>query len=114
MKHAWVYGVLLSLAVLSSWQNAEALRCDHRVVSSGDMAAEVLMKCGAPTAQQQREEEIEVFEQVFFRGHRSLVARRIFVTIEEWIYNFGPHNLLYVLTFRNGRLTDIRTRGYGY
>ena len=114
MRYAWVYGVLLSLVVLGGWQSAEALRCEHRIVSSGDTAAEVLIKCGAPTAQQQREEEIEIFDRAFFRGQPTLISRRILITIEEWIYNFGPHELLYVLIFRNGRLTDIRTRGYGY
>jgi Protein of unknown function (DUF2845) len=114
MKTAWVCYALLTLVVLGSWQSAEALRCEHRLVSSGDTTADVLFKCGAPTVQQQSEEELEIFETIFLRHERVRVARRILVPIEEWIYNFGPHSLMYVLRFRNGRVVDIRTRGYGY
>ena len=114
MQKTWVCCAVLILLVLGSWQSAAALWCENRLVSSGDTAAEVLFKCGPPTVQQQRDEEIEVLAPVFFRSKQVLVTRRILVTVEEWIYNFGPHSLLYVLTLHNGRVTKIHTRGYGY
>jgi Protein of unknown function (DUF2845) len=114
MKHAWVYCGLIVLLLLGSWRSAAALRCEHRVVSSGDSPAEVLFKCGPPTVQRQRDEEIEVFDSVFINGRRVLVTRRMIVPVEVWTYNFGPHDLLYELIFRYDRVVHIRTRGYGY
>ena len=114
MQKARLVSALIVLVILGSLNNAAALRCENRIVSSGDTSSEVLSKCGAPTVQQTRQEEIEIFEPVFVGPEKVLVARRIPITVEEWTYNFGPHNLLYVLTFQNGRVVDIRTRGYGY
>jgi hypothetical protein len=100
--------------LLGSWQYAEALRCEHRLVSWGDSSAEVLFKCGSPTLQQQRDEEIEIFEPVFVEGKKLLVTRRVMIPVDVWTYNFGPNELIYVLTFRNDRVVNIRTRDYGY
>ncbi|MGE3536431.1 MAG: DUF2845 domain-containing protein [Candidatus Tectimicrobiota bacterium] len=36
------------------------------------------------------------------------------VLTEEWIYNFGPHSLLYRLHFADGVLRSITTLNYGY
>jgi len=41
-------------------------------------------------------------------------VRKVYVTIEEWTYNFGPSRFVRIFTFRNGSVTDIRTGGYGY
>lgn len=114
MHKAWIYCGLMVLMLFGSWQHAEALRCGHRLVSSGDAPTEVLSKCGPPTAQYQRDEEIEFFQSVFIRGREVLVARRITIPVEVWTYNFGPHELIYELIFRDNRITNIRTRGYGY
>jgi hypothetical protein len=84
------------------------------VVSSGNAPVEVLEKCGVPTLQQQRDEEIEVFKPVFINGKQVFVTHRITIPVEIWTYNFGPHELIYVLTFRDDRLVRIQTRGYGY
>jgi hypothetical protein len=35
------------------------------------------------------------------------------VRVEEWVYNFGPTQLMSSLIFENGRLVRIRTLGYG-
>jgi hypothetical protein len=114
MKKTWVYWDLIIFILLGIWQSAEALRCEHRLVSSGDSPVEVLEKCGPPTEQKLREEEIEIIEPFFVDGKKILVARRIIVPVEVWTYNFGPHELIYVLTFRKDRIVNIRTRGYGY
>jgi hypothetical protein len=113
MQQARVYGTFIALLVLGSWQYAEALRCEHQLVSWGDTPEEVLFKCGPPTVQQHRDETIEIFEPVFVEGKKILVARRLTIPVEVWTYNFGPHALIYVLTFRNDRVVDIRTRDYG-
>ncbi|SDM34899.1 Protein of unknown function [Geoalkalibacter ferrihydriticus] len=89
---------LLILAAAPAW----ALRCDGRLVNTGDHKIEVLAKCGEPVWQERWQDD--VFERRFF----DTLERRS-VVVEEWIYDFGPHRLLYLLRFRNGRLTDITT-----
>jgi hypothetical protein len=114
MKKAVGYWQCILLLVLTSWQSAEALRCQQRLVSSGDTPTEVLEKCGPPTEQRQRDEEIEVIEPHVIHGKKVLLSRRITIPVEVWTYNFGPHALIYVVTFRDDRVVRIQTRGYGY
>lgn len=35
-------------------------------------------------------------------------------TIEKWVYNFGPTQFIYYLTFANGRLRRIQASEYGF
>ena len=36
------------------------------------------------------------------------------VQIEVWTYNLGSTQFIRYLTFKNGKLVDIRSGGYGY
>lgn len=92
--------------------NAEAMRCGHQLVKVGDYKGEVLEKCGEPDS---------VEERTAIRGSRlrhpygSLEIDQFEeVTIEEWIYNFGPRKLQQYLEFENGQLKVIRDLGRGY
>lgn len=114
MKTVWLGCGILMLLVLGSAPYAEALRCSNRIVSTGDAPAEVLAKCGAPTTQQQREEVIQVYHPILIGGRETFITRLLTIPVEVWTYNFGPHELIYELIFRDNRVTDIRTRGYGY
>jgi hypothetical protein len=38
----------------------------------------------------------------------------VHVTIEEWIYNFGPTQFMRILRFENNKLIEIETGDYGY
>ena len=86
---------------------ALALRCGNRIVDVGDSKFDVLVRCGEPTAIEQRSEELTERE-----GAGRL--RSGIVATEEWIYNFGPTQFLNILTFRDERLVSIETRGYGF
>jgi hypothetical protein len=55
-----------------------------------------------------RQEELTEEDQ---RGGRQ---RNVITVTEEWLYNFGPNSLIYVLLFREDRLVKIETRGYGF
>ncbi|HEY5974410.1 MAG TPA: DUF2845 domain-containing protein [Geobacteraceae bacterium] len=35
-------------------------------------------------------------------------------TVEEWTYNFGPNEFMYLVRFVNGRVTKIQSRDRGY
>lgn len=85
----------------------EQHECSESIVSPGDLKTEVLAKCGEPTIKEVRQEAST--EKLDARGERVL-----YITIEEWTYNLGPNRFVRILTFRNGKLKDIRTGGYGY
>jgi hypothetical protein len=75
------------------------MRCGARLVSVEAVAAEVQALCGAPD----------------FRDRRVLPLRYGYdADTEVWYYNRGPSRLVRVLTFRDGRLTDVATDGYGF
>jgi hypothetical protein len=80
--------------------------CSDQIISVGDSATDVMAKCGKPAWLDKREEVIR--EQL-----DDNTARKVSVIVEEWTYNFGPNQFLRIFTFRNGRVTDIRTGGYG-
>ncbi len=81
-------------------------RCDERYSDIGATKAEVLLRCGEPSWKEERREEIlETID--------AATKRKVTITVEEWTYNFGPDKFVRVFQFRNNRLVDIRTGGYG-
>ncbi len=80
--------------------------CSEQIISIGDSKTDVLAKCGAPALKNSHVEE--------FKEKTDDTERSVFVTVEEWTYNLGPNRLTRILTFRNSKLTDIKTGGYGY
>lgn len=99
----WV--ALISAANLLTAGTALALRCGDNLVSLGDSQFEVLAKCGEPMQRTHFEET----------GGKSGDKDRhpIRKSIDEWTFNFGPHEFLYFLRFEDGRLSELRTGGYG-
>lgn len=93
---------LLLIGLFAFADAAWALRCGNRLVNTGDRQFEVLAKCGEPLWRERWEDD--VYERRFYDR-----LERQTVVVEEWIYDFGPNRLLYLLRFRNGRLTDIST-----
>ncbi len=80
--------------------------CSEQVVTIADTKSDVIAKCGEPPWKDTRQEELKE------RLDNGL-ERNLFVTVEEWTYNLGPNRFMRILTFRNGKLTDVRTGGYG-
>ncbi len=78
-----------------------------RIVVVGDLQNVVVMKWGDPVDRNSHQEELK--EKLEAGKYRST-----FVTVDEWTYNLGPNRFMRIVTFRNGRVTDIRTGGYGY
>jgi hypothetical protein len=81
--------------------------CSEQIVSVGDTKSDVIAKCGDPTWKDTRQEE---FKERLDNG----LERKVFVTIDEWTYNLGPNRFVRIITFRNGKLVDIKSGGYGY
>ncbi|NNC20252.1 DUF2845 domain-containing protein [Corallococcus exiguus] len=109
--------VLAGLA-LPSLVHASALRCDNKIVSEGASQLDALAKCGQPATKQSKTEYVTHKVKEGARGETRYGEASTEVTtsttVEEWTYNFGPHRLLQVAIFRDGRLVDVRSGSYGY
>ncbi len=113
---------LLALAALLCAPAAQAFRCNSFVIDEGMHKAEVLKKCGAPSARDSRTEKriIRVREGQFnttrpgtVQGQVVEQEREVLVSIEEWTYNFGPSQFMQLLIFEDGRLKAVQDLGYG-
>jgi hypothetical protein len=92
---------LLALLGLPALAEAGSLRCDDRVIRTGDLAWELERACGAP----------DVIEAL-----RWVVAPDggVFAVRELWVYNFGPRRLIREIDVENGRIIAIRSARPGY
>ncbi len=93
--------VCTALAWASPVRADDSLRCRSRIVAVEAIAPSVLAACGEPAYR-------DVWS--FYDDNFG----RYVGDTEVWYYNFGPNQLLRMLKFRNGRLTDIDTDGYGF
>jgi hypothetical protein len=101
---AW-FAVLCSVGM-----PAYAFRCGTRVITRGDHASKLLQFCGQPDSVDTRDAE----RSITTRLGRVIPGYREEVKIEEWVYNFGPSQLLRIVRLENDIVADIDTRGYGY
>jgi hypothetical protein len=85
----------------TSRQGLRPRDCSGARISVGDLKQDVLVRCGQPTAS-------EVHAEARERG-----ARTVYDTVEDWVYDLGPAIFVRTFTFRNGRLQQIQTGGYG-
>ena len=95
-----------------------ALRCGSALVSTGERKMEVLSKCGDPSNIDRRTEYL-----IIGAGPPGLIntppvgqVGQVYlpVEVEEWTYNFGPHQFMQLLRFENGVLKEIRNLDWGY
>lgn len=102
----WIFYFAL-LASTASINNAAAAGCDPQFISMGATTAAVRTACGEPDWREHWKE-----------GHRVNTAPgkhpRRSVSIEEWVYNFGPSTFIRIFRFEEGHLAEIKTGGYGF
>jgi hypothetical protein len=112
MKKAYMLPVSLVMFCLFA-TNVYGLRCGNDIVDVGDPKIEVLRKCGKPDIVDRWDEEQGLLGSTANRigEGRSI---RAFINVEQWTYNFGPTRFLYILTFKNGILTEIKTGNKGF
>lgn len=109
-------GVLALLLAVSA-QDGQAFRCGSGLVVEGDRTGKVLVECGPPTSK----EVLGSQGTGTSRTASGKKARKSTVTeyrersgkVEQWTYNCGDHDLVYVLTFEGGVLTREETQGHG-
>jgi hypothetical protein len=97
LKIGKIFMIILSVfiidtvpAILTALDDAGSLRCDRESIMTGDTDFQVKTACGKP-------------DSILIKGS----ARQV------WIYNFGPTEFVYYLTFVNGRLERIQVGEYG-
>jgi hypothetical protein len=84
--------------------------CEPASIRAGDSTYDLLSLCGEPVFRDLREEQIAVAE-----GDGRWVAGVSTVVLKEtWTYDFGPRALVRFVHVRDGRVTGVRTGGYGY
>jgi len=84
--------------------------CDPTGIRAGDSTYDLLSLCGEPVFRDLREEQITVAEGdgVWATGTSTVVVK------ETWTYDFGSRALVRYVLVRDGRVTGVRTGGYGY
>lgn len=98
--------IVLMMCLLPTLSYGDSFSCDGGIVSSGDAAVGLIMKCGQPEWKESRTEEI-------IDTSDKDVKRKTYITVEEWTYDFGPQQFLRIVTLRNGVIAGIRTGRYG-
>jgi len=71
--------MLFNSGSLFAAEEAASMMCDEGVVNIGDMDTDVQDACGYPASQ----------------------------GMNEWVYNFGPSQPVYTLTFKEGKVVRI-------
>jgi hypothetical protein len=77
------------------------------IIRVGQSRSHVVLTWGQPHFSDQHQ------RQKTWIGRRHTVVQRS-VTVDTWTYDFGPHRLLRVLTFEDGKLVAIRTGARGH
>jgi hypothetical protein len=118
---AWMTPVVtIAAVVLLAGDVAEAdqLSCQDRIVALGDPTSEVSWLCGPPDSVNTRVERRAVRRPVVvpcaIGRCVAYVDDSIEVTVDEWVYDFGPRRFVQFLLFEQGRLVNIHAGGYGH
>jgi hypothetical protein len=100
---------------------ADGMRCGTKLISDGDLMYQVRTLCGAPDAQSHRIETRFVrhwvstpcgnYNGTVRCGYEAAVS--VQVPIDEWVYDFGPHQFIRHVIFENEKLARVGTGGYG-
>jgi hypothetical protein len=84
--------------------------CEPAAIRTGDTTYDLLSLCGDPVFRDQREEQVAVAES----DGQVAVGSATTILKETWTYDFGPRAFVRYVQVRDGRVTGVRTGGYGY
>ncbi|MDD4356141.1 MAG: DUF2845 domain-containing protein [Smithellaceae bacterium] len=95
--------------------DVHAFRCGNEIVTAGDSEAVVLLRCGPPTYKKAVKTETRgTTGGGYYRGHYyGGQYSEETVVVEEWYYNCGENDFIYILTFKAGVLEKETSAGYG-
>ena len=110
--------LLTACALFWSGTAAQAMYCGTRLVREGQSKYTVLEMCGQPAYTDTHIEYRPVAGN--YGPLPPYPAQGVYpqpiilpVEIDEWVYNFGPTQLMPSLLFENGQVVKIRLLGYG-
>jgi hypothetical protein len=107
----------ISALISTSVAQADGMRCGTKLISDGDTAYQVQTRCGKPDQITQRTEKRTVSRWVEVPCSTgrcgTLIQDTIDVQVEEWLYDFGPQQLIRTVVFEAGHLIRVVTGGYG-
>ncbi len=99
--------VLASLLLIAFPAGADdsltSLRCNSGVISIGASKLELVSSCGQPSAKGTVDRRVS-----------SSTNRAEYVQIEEWTYNFGSSDFIYVMEIDGTKLIGIKRGGRGF
>jgi hypothetical protein len=98
--------VFLIVVLLLASPSAFAVRCGNRIVTDGTQDFQVRDRCGEPFW-------TDRYTNVDVIGAYGPLEQQRTVQFDVWYYNFGPHQLMRQLIFRDGVLLREDTLGYG-
>ena len=105
-----VFPLLLSVFVDFSpaLDQVDSMRCGSKLVMIEDSKVDVLSKCGEPAMKEKvvRNYSVKKSKCGSSTGNRSK-------TDDQWIYNLGPQDFIYTLTFEGVALKEIGRGGRG-
>src|SRR5437762_12930699 len=90
--------------------HADAISCGNQLVSSGDSMYDVRTRCGVPDMTLARVEYRTLYAQAAgpcfnINGQLrcgSAASQTVPISVEEWTYDFGPHQFVRTLVFEQG------------
>jgi hypothetical protein len=85
-----------------------AFHCGDGLVSIGDTKSRVLIECGKPT----HKEKVGA-KDIYYNDQRQKKRKKSSKTVEQWAYNCGENDFIYILTFEGGKLIKEETNGRG-
>jgi hypothetical protein len=83
--------------------NESFFRCGTDVIQLGDSNYRVLAKCGPPSTRE-----------YIGSNYRYAMPAGELRDVEQWIYNRGATDFVYLLMFQGGALIDISRGGRGF
>lgn len=102
------FSAALLLAIAAPAASADSLACPGGIVQTGDTKLDVLAKCGSPTLVEDQARERSAFDA--WNG----VARRVYLPVDVWTYDFGRNRFVQVFRIARGRVVAIERGSYGY
>ncbi|MBO6935659.1 MAG: DUF2845 domain-containing protein [Deltaproteobacteria bacterium] len=103
--------LLLGSALFDSADAAALFRCGGGIVSKSTSLERVAEICGEPDEASRRTEVRRSGGE--WRDGRYWGGSTRVVHVETWVFDLGPRRLVQALTFENGSLVRIESRGYG-
>jgi hypothetical protein len=110
-----VLSILLSVftGFLLALDQVESMRCGSKLVMIGDTKLDVISKCGQPVVRDKVARSSSVKKSGKKSGELGKKVQERSRVDEQWVYDLGPHDFSYTLSFEGVELKSIGRGGRG-